>query len=105
MHSKNGARARSNVGWSIRSPIARKPILEAARSAPVTDRAGVESEAPFASEELGAHLRKNAAIYCAAGPRGALREIAAILENLALDSARELPPSRRSRAAPDRDRR
>jgi hypothetical protein len=65
-------------------------VLEAARNAPVNDRAAVQSEAPFASEELCAHLRKNAAIY-AGHSNAALREIAATLENFALDAGRELP--------------
>jgi hypothetical protein len=65
-------------------------VLEAARNAPVNDRTAVKSEAPFASEELCAHLRKNAAIY-AGHSNAALREIAATLENLAVDAGRELP--------------
>ncbi len=66
-------------------------VLEAARNAPANDRAGAKNDAPFAAEELSAHLHKNAAIL-AARPEAALREIAAALENLALESSRE-PPS------------
>jgi hypothetical protein len=66
-------------------------VLEAARNAPANRRAAVASDAPFASEELCAHLRNNAAIF-AGRPEAALREIAASLENLAVDSGRGLPP-------------
>jgi hypothetical protein len=59
-------------------------VLEAARNAPVNDRAGAKGDAPFASEELSGHLRKNAAIY-SQRPEAALQEIAATLEKLALD--------------------
>jgi hypothetical protein len=61
-------------------------VLEAARNAPANDRAGAKGDAPFASEELSGHLRKNAAIYLQR-PEPALREIAATLEKLALDSS------------------
>lgn len=63
-------------------------VLEAARNAPASDRP--KTEAPFAPEELSGHLRKNAAAY-AERPEPALREIAATLEKLALDSGRDLP--------------
>jgi hypothetical protein len=65
-------------------------VLEAARNAPVNDRAGAKGDAPFASEELSGHLRKNAAIY-SQRPEAALQEIAATLEKLALDSSVALP--------------
>jgi hypothetical protein len=68
-------------------------ILEAARNAPAIDSAGAgaAANAPFAAEELRAHLRENAAIY-SQRPEAALREIATTLENLARDSNLELPP-------------
>ncbi|HEY6990262.1 MAG TPA: hypothetical protein VH369_17845 [Bryobacteraceae bacterium] len=66
-------------------------ILEAASHAPATDRTSGANQAPFAPEELAAHLKKNAAIF-AARPEPALREIAGTLENLALAAGPQLPP-------------
>jgi hypothetical protein len=63
-------------------------VLEAARNTPASDRP--KGEAPFAPEELSGHLRKNAAAY-AQRPESALREIAATLEKLAIDTSVELP--------------
>jgi hypothetical protein len=68
-------------------------VLEAARSAPASDRP--KAEAPFAPEELSGHLRKNATAY-ARRPEPALQEIATTLEKLALDSNSELPSPRPS---------
>ena len=65
-------------------------VLEAARNVPANDRAAVPGDAPFAPEDLCAHLHNNAAIF-AGRPEAALREIAATLENLALDAGRGLP--------------
>jgi hypothetical protein len=63
-------------------------VLEAARNAPANDRAAAKNDAPFAAQEVNVHLHKNAAIL-AGRPEAALREIAAALENLALESNRE----------------
>jgi len=63
-------------------------VLEAARNAPANERPGAKGDAPFAPEELNAHLRKNAAIY-SQRPEPALQEIAATLENLVPDASLE----------------
>jgi len=63
-------------------------VLEAARNTPANDRSGAKGDAPFAPEELTAHLRKNAAIY-SQRPEPALQEIAATLENLVPDASLE----------------
>jgi len=63
-------------------------VLEAARNAPANDRPGAPADAPFAPEELTAHLRKNAAIY-SQRPEPPLKEIAATLENLVPDASLE----------------